>query len=140
MKLSPSPFFHEAIPPSVMVGDIAGILNLVMAWDADVALSPSIRASGLIVCRDVEGRVIHLRGWQRVDLHNGESDMRAGRKGSSVCWGSDGTRWERADDCHCHCFPVTSGVSLSPRSVLVLCSPFLKPPFVFSFGVLLPPL
>ena len=51
VKLSPSPFFHDAIPPSVMVGDIAGILNLVMARDADVALSPSIGASGLIVER-----------------------------------------------------------------------------------------
>jgi hypothetical protein len=60
-----------------MVGDMAGIVNLVMARDADVALSPSIHASGLIVCREVEGGVIHLRGWQRVDLNNGESDMRA---------------------------------------------------------------
>lgn len=98
MKPSPSFFFHDAIPPSVMVGDIAGILNLVMARDADVALSPSIRASGLIVCREVEGRVIHLRGWQRADLNNGEGDMRAGRKGLSDCWGSDGTRWGRAEE------------------------------------------
>ena len=109
MKLSPSFFFHDAIPPSVMVGDMAGILNLVMARDADVALSPSIRASGMIVCGEVKGSVIHLRGWQRADLNNGESDMRADRKSSSVCWGSDGTRWERAD---CHCFPVISGDSL----------------------------
>ena len=63
-----------------MVGDIAGILKWVMARDADVALSPSIRGSGLIVCRKVEGRAIHLRGWQIFDLNNGESDMRAGGK------------------------------------------------------------
>jgi hypothetical protein len=28
---SPSFFFHDAIPPSVIVGDIAGIVNLVTA-------------------------------------------------------------------------------------------------------------
>lgn len=42
VKLSPSLFFHEAIPPSVMVGDIAGISNLVMARGVDVALSPGV--------------------------------------------------------------------------------------------------
>lgn len=31
-KLSPSCFFHVAIPPSVMVGDIAGMANLLRAW------------------------------------------------------------------------------------------------------------
>jgi hypothetical protein len=35
-----------------MVGDIAGILNLVMAREADVALSPSIGTLGLIVRRE----------------------------------------------------------------------------------------
>ena len=130
MKLSPSLFFHDAIPPSVMVGDMAGILNLVMARDADVALSPSIRASGLIVCREVESGVIHLRGWKRVDLNNGESDMRTGRNGSSVCWGGDGTRWERAEDgryirssFRFAQFPVATSWSRA-----VLCSPFSTRP------------
>lgn len=31
-KLSPSFFFHDAIPPSVMVGDIAGIAMFVVAY------------------------------------------------------------------------------------------------------------
>jgi hypothetical protein len=88
VKLSPSPFFHDVIPPSVMVGDIAGILNLVIARDADVALSPSIGASSLIV-RGEEGRNVHLRGWQRADLNKGEDDMGADGKRSTVRWGRD---------------------------------------------------
>jgi hypothetical protein len=47
VKLSPSLFFQEAIPPSVMVGDIAGISNLVMARRADVAVSPVVSRSGV---------------------------------------------------------------------------------------------
>ena len=31
-KLSPSFFFHDAMPPSVMVGLIAGMANLESAW------------------------------------------------------------------------------------------------------------
>jgi hypothetical protein len=49
VKLSPSLFFHDEIPPSVMVGDIAGILNLVTARDTDVALSPEIKVSASVV-------------------------------------------------------------------------------------------
>jgi hypothetical protein len=45
-KVSPSFFFHDAIPPSVMVGDMAGILNLPSAAaGADVRSAESERAS-----------------------------------------------------------------------------------------------
>ena len=77
-----------------MVGDIAGILNLVMARDADVALSPSISVSGLIVRGEEGRRNVHLRGWQRADLNKGEDDMGADEKRSTVRWGNDGPRPE----------------------------------------------
>jgi hypothetical protein len=98
IKLSPSPFFHDAIPPSVMVGDIAGILNLVMARDADVALSPSISRSGLIVRGEEGRRNVHLRCWKSADLNKGEDDMGADEKRSTVRWGNDPSpRWQRAE-------------------------------------------
>lgn len=38
-KASPSCFFHSAIPPSVIVGDIAGICKFVTAWrTADICI------------------------------------------------------------------------------------------------------
>ncbi len=77
VKLSPSLFFHDAIPPSVMVGDIAGILNLVIARETDVAWSPGIKMSASV--EKIERRNVHLRGWQRADLSNGEA-MIAERK------------------------------------------------------------
>ena len=41
-KVSPSFFFHDAIPPSVMVGLIAGILNGVRARRRAEAWKPEI--------------------------------------------------------------------------------------------------
>jgi hypothetical protein len=63
-----------------MVGDIAGILNWVMARDTDVALSPEVKVSASVVGGGVRRRNVHLRGWQRADLSNGEGDMLAERK------------------------------------------------------------
>jgi hypothetical protein len=63
-----------------MVGDIAGIVNLVMARDTDVALSPEVKVSALDVSGEVRRSNTHLRGWQRADLSNGEGDMLAERK------------------------------------------------------------
>ena len=63
-----------------MVGDIAGILNLVMARDTDVAWSPEIKMSALVVSGEVRRRNEPLRGWQRADLSNGEETMMAERR------------------------------------------------------------
>ena len=41
MNDSPSFFFHEEIPPSFIVGDIAGISILVIALRADVECNPT---------------------------------------------------------------------------------------------------
>ena len=63
-----------------MVGDIAGILNLVMARNTDVAWSPEIKMSALVVDGEVQRRNVPLRGWQRADLSNGEKAMMAERR------------------------------------------------------------
>lgn len=41
-KVSPSFFFHDAIPPSVMVGLIAGILNCVRTCRRAEAWKPEV--------------------------------------------------------------------------------------------------
>ena len=74
-----------------MVGDMAGILNLVMARDTDVVLSPAVKVSGSVVGGEVRRRNIHLRGWQRADLSNGERDMIAERDDTPCA----GNRWSR---------------------------------------------
>ena len=47
IKLSPSFFFHDAIPPSVIVGDMAGMANLETALRAAVMCIPAHSASQL---------------------------------------------------------------------------------------------
>jgi hypothetical protein len=73
-----------------MVGDIAGILNLVMARDTDVEWSPEIRMSALVVDGEIRRRNVPLRGWQRADLNNGEEAMDGREKRNSVHSGRDG--------------------------------------------------
>lgn len=44
MNVSPGCFFHAAIPPSVIVGDMAGICSVVTARRAADACIPALRA------------------------------------------------------------------------------------------------
>ena len=76
-----------------MVGDIAGILNLVMARDTDVAWSPEIKMLALVVDGETGRRNVPLRGWQRADLSNGEEAMMAERRETPFCSRSDESRW-----------------------------------------------
>jgi hypothetical protein len=80
-----------------MVGDIAGILNLVMAWGTDVAWSPEIKMLALVVVGEVGRRNVPLRGWQRADLSNGEQAMVAERKETPFAVEAMGSRRERPE-------------------------------------------
>jgi hypothetical protein len=80
-----------------MVGDIAGILNLVMARDTDVAWSPEIKMLALVVYGEVRHRNVPLRGWQRADLSNGEEAMMAERRETPFAVEAMGSRWERPE-------------------------------------------
>lgn len=44
-----------------------------------MVLSPAVKVSESVVGGEVRRRNIHLRGWQRADLSNGERDMIAER-------------------------------------------------------------
>jgi hypothetical protein len=76
-----------------MVGDIAGILNLVMTRDTDVAWSPEIKMLALVVYGEVRRRNVPLRGWQRADLSNGEEAMMAERRETPFAVEPMGNRW-----------------------------------------------
>jgi hypothetical protein len=80
-----------------MVGDIAGILNLAITRDTDVAWSPEIKMSALIIDGGVQRRNLPLRGWQRADLSNGEEAMMAERRETPFHSGSNGGRSERPE-------------------------------------------
>jgi hypothetical protein len=83
-----------------MVGDIAGILNFVMARDTDVAWSPENinKMSALVVDEELQRRNVPLRGWKRADLSNGEEAMMAERREETPFRiGSNGSRCKRPE-------------------------------------------
>ena len=57
---SPSFFFHDATPPSVIVGDIAGIWNFVVACRTAVVCSPAAHTAVSDIWRYVLGQRTHI--------------------------------------------------------------------------------